>query len=174
MTPLQQIKDRCRVDDLTGCWLWTGAMSEGKYPRVHAMDHTAGAKRVQTGPRAAWQAATGKAIPPGHRVYHKHCAAPACLNPAHLACGPTADWGAHLAATDAWKGQAARIQANRATGRKRSSVTPELALAFMASNQTGTALAIEHGIKRSVISNARNGKLVSVLSVANPFAGLLV
>ena len=31
---VDDIKDRCRVDDVTGCWIWAGALVHGKAPRV--------------------------------------------------------------------------------------------------------------------------------------------
>lgn len=174
MTTLQHIHDRCRVDEHTGCWHWSGALSGGKYPRIHAPDHTrGGAMRVQTGTRAVWHVATGLPIPHGHRVYHQGCSDAACLNPAHLACGPDAAWGEQVARHGIWKNQPTRIQANRATGRKRSHITPALAAEILASNETGIALAARLGVGNTLISRVRRGQMKAVQLAGNPFAGLM-
>jgi hypothetical protein len=170
---LQSIKDRCRIDADTGCWHWSGAKAQGKYPRIHAPDYSdGGTMRVQTGLRAAWQASTGKAIPTGHRVYHRDCSNHTCVNPAHIACGPTADWGKQVAKTGAWKNQPKRIIANRATGRKRSLVTPSAAHYIATSSSTGRALALELGLSNALVSRVRRSKHMAS-HAANPFAGLL-
>lgn len=175
MTPLQKIKDRCRIDEITGCWIWTGATSSGRYPRIYAPDYTTngGKHKSQTGARAVWHVKTGKAIPPGFRVFHKKCSEDGCVNPAHLECGPTAAWGQQLQETGAWKNQPNRIQANRATGRARSVVTPAMAREIAASTDRGTHLSARLGIGRTVVSRVRRGQLRSVVAVTNPFAGLM-
>lgn len=171
---LQRIKEGCHIDELTGCWIWKGAMSANRYPRVHAPDlGQGGVKRVQTGARAVWQAHTGKPIPPGHRVYHQKCQHEACINPAHLACGPTEDWGRTMSQSNQWKGQAKRISANRAIGRKRSVVSLDALQIIQASDESGRAMALRLGLNESVVSKARRGQLKSLQVLANPFAGLL-
>lgn len=174
MTTLQKIKDRCRIDADTGCWIWAGALSAGKYPRIWAPDHTAGGQlKAQNGIRAVWHVVTGKAIAPGHRVYHQQCTQNACVCPAHINCGPTASWGAQVARHGNWKGQSTRIQANRAIGRKRSHVTPELVREILHSDETGLQLAARLDIGPTLISRVRRGTMKSVQSVSNPFAGLM-
>lgn len=174
MTTLQKIKDRCRIDPDTGCWLWAGALSAGKYPRIWAPDHTAGGMyKAQNGIRAVWHVVTGRPIPLGYRVYHYKCSNNACVCPAHITCGPTASWGKALAAHGIWKGQSTRIQANRAIGRSRSHVTPALAHEIQHSNETGQQLAQRLGLGASVVSRTRRGQMTSVQVVNNPFAGLM-
>lgn len=175
MTHLARIKDRCRIDEFTECWLWTGGKSEGKHPRVYAPDYTAceGEMNTQTGMRAVWHAHTGKPIPKGWRVYHAMCKTHECLNPDHLACGPTSAWGKNLAAGGTWKGQPARIQANRAIGRARSVIKPGMALEIQQSDESGIAIAARLGISDAVVSNVRRGKLKAVLASGNPFAALI-
>jgi hypothetical protein len=175
MNTLDKIKGRCKIDDITGCWLWTGAMSGGRFPRIYAPKYGKnGAKcTTQTGARAVWQAKTGKAIPPGFRVFHKGCTNDACVNPAHLDCGPTAAWGKQLQRTGAWADQPTRILANQAIGRARSAASIEIAREICASSDTGLALAARYGISRSVVSKIRRGQLRSITAVINPFAGLM-
>ncbi len=183
MTPLQRIKSRCRVDSITGCWIWTGATSKSNggttvQPRIHCEDYTRDAsgktKTVQSGNHAAWHAFTGKPIPAGHRVFKTACCTDGmCVNPAHLQCGTTTEWGSSLTSKGIWKGQATRIRANRAIGRTRSHVTPAMAAEILKSNETGLQLAARLQIGDSVVSRVRRGQLPSIHQINNPFAGLM-
>lgn len=173
MSTLQKIKDGCFVDDITTCWIWRGSKCDDKHPRIYAPNLSkGGAMDVQTGARAVWQAHTGKAIPKGHRVYHKGCSNHECVNPAHLACGPTADWGRELTRKGSWKNQPKRIAANHAISRARSTVTTEQAAQILCSNATGRVLSKETGISVSLISRIRRGEHSSVRT-NNPFLGLM-
>lgn len=183
MTELDRIKGRCHIDEITGCWEWRGSTTASNGGLTHTprawttdytLDPTGQTKTVQTGNRAAWHAHTGQPIPQGHRVYkNKLCANGLCVNPAHLACGTDEQWGKAVAKKGIWKNSARRIKANRATGRKNSHVTPEILAYIQSSEKTGVALAAELGIKPSVVSNARRGRMKSIQS-RNPFAGLMV
>jgi hypothetical protein len=169
---LAELRGRCRVDD-EGHWLWVGANSDG-YPRIWAPDHTnhRGAMKSQHGRRAVWHLRTGKAIPNGWRVFST-CGVRACINPAHLVCEPTAKHGEKVAASGQFKGVVARIVANRAIGRKRSQLTPELIEVIRSSDATGEALAAELKLHRNIVSKVRNRKALSFDAVGGVFTGLL-
>ena len=183
MSPIDKIKDRCRIDTFTGCWVWAGALSPSnggktKQPRLWAPDYTLDAsgntKTVQTGNRAAWHASTGAAIPAGWRVFKAAaCNNGLCVNPAHLQCGSTSAWGQSVAAKAIWKGQQTRIKANRATGRARSYVTTDMAREIQASDETGVQISARTGLNNSIVSKVRTGQLVSVLAINNPFSRLM-
>ena len=119
----QLIKDRCRIDEFTGCWLWTGAKSSG-WPRIWAPDYTlhSGELRTQTGRRAVWHVKTSKPIP----VRLASVLAPAkpeLRQPgAHDLRAHPHSKGQKVAASGKLKGNIRRITANWATGRKRSSL----------------------------------------------------
>ena len=171
---LDQIRANCEIDEDTGCWHWTGALSGGKWPRVYApnLSKPGNPMEVQTGRRAVWQLHTGQPIPKGHRV-HGRCDDPQCLNPAHMRCGTTTEWGAQMRKTGQYKGAPARVIANRAIGRARSKLTPELIEQIQLSPETGEALSKRLQLNRSIISKARRGKAIAWQSQANPFAGLM-
>lgn len=168
---LKDIKARCRIDG--DCWLWTGALSKG-WPRIWAPDYTlhGGALSTQTGRRAAWHLKTGQPIPSGWRVFGT-CTARNCVNPAHMVCEPVADQGAKVAASGRLKGVITRITANRATGRKRSHLSPELIETIRLSNETGLALERKLGVSRSSISRVRTRKTLAFDAVGGLFTGLI-
>lgn len=151
MKTIDQIKDRCRVDEFTGCWNWAGAMGQGKYPRIWQTE--GGEERSMPGRRAAWLA-LGRELPSGWRVYGT-CDSLVCVNPAHMKAGLTAEFGAHTRATGKQKGNINRIKANRMTGRKRAALQPEQVAEVITSNETGLALAASHGVSMQTISKYR-------------------
>lgn len=170
---IEQIKDRCRIDEFTGCWLWTGAKSSG-WPRIWAPDYTlhSGELRTQTGRRAVWHVKTGKPIPSGWRVFGT-CQARNCVNPAHMICEPTAQQGQKVAASGKLKGNIRRITANRATGRKRSSLSPALIAEILESPETGLQLERRLGVSRTTVSRVRTRKALAFDAVGGLFSGLL-
>lgn len=169
---LDDIKARCYIND-EGCWEWRGALTEGRWPRVHAPDHTkeGSPKTTQTGRRAVWHLATGKPIPKGWRVYGT-CDCDTCLNFDHMACGTTAKVGQHSVKTGRFKNSAARIAANRRTGRLRALLTPEQIQEIQASSEFNKTLAARLGVSHQTISRAKQGRMRS-FQTAHPFAGLM-
>lgn len=168
---LSQLRERCRVED--GHWLWTGATSDGGVPRVWAPDYTKGGKMTsQTGRRAAWHLKHRKPLPQGWRVFAT-CTESACVNPAHSAARPVQEQGAIVAESGKWKGSVRRIAANRAIGRRRSSLTPELFETIKTSEKSGQQIARENGLCRTTVSRVRRGKATAFEPVGGLFTGLL-
>ena len=170
---IEQIKDRCRIDECTACWLWTGAKSSG-WPRIWAPDHTlhGGELRTQTGRRAVWHIKTGKPIAAGWRVFGT-CTARNCVNPAHMVCEPVAVQGQKVAASGKLKGNIVRITANRRTGRAKAGLDAETRKAVRESEESGLALAARLGCSPQTISRIRNGRDLSFQPVGGMFTGLL-
>lgn len=170
---MDDIKGRCRIDELTGCWLWVGAKSEG-WPRIWAPDHTnhGGELRTQTGRRAAWHVKTGKPIPAGWRVFGT-CQARNCVNPAHMVCEPVSVQGQKVAASGKLKGNIARITANRKTGRTRAGLDAETRNAVRESEESGLVLAGRLGCSPQTISRIRNRRDMAFQPVGGMFTGLM-
>lgn len=124
---LDGVKDRCKVDDLTGCWNWAWGLS-GKpsypIPMVHVGAGLLGFDTIKAMPayRAAWLFA-GNKIKGGHVVYRSCCNA-LCCNPEHLKCGKRSEMYGHYAATNRNKGQPHRKVAN-AKNRQKMMVQPD-------------------------------------------------
>lgn len=168
---LDEVKARCRIEGKH--WIWTGALSEGKWPRIYAPDYTDGGKmKSQPGRRAVWHLKTaGRSIPHGWRVFG--CDVDLCISPECVVCQPTAKRGEKIAKTGAWKGNPKRIIANRLSGRKRSSLTPELIATISTSDKTGVELEAETGVSRQTISKVRTGRPNAYTPLGGLFTGLI-
>lgn len=168
---VERILGRCRHDPDTGCLEWAGALSAGQWPRVYVTNTTTGERHTTPGRKGVWMAMTGKPVPNGWRVYGT-CTNVKCLEPTHITCGPSANWGKQLRATGHFKNRPARIAANRATGQQRRKVLDaHIPLVREAATLAEAAQAI--GVHVSTISRYRRSlKTVHALT-SNPFAGLM-
>lgn len=168
MKTMSDIKGACVIDEISGCWLFAGALSKEGQARIWAWDYNKGRMAALPGKRAVWYVRNGRAVPDGHRVYgtceHQHC-----LNPAHIHCGTTAEWGQHMSRTGIHKNNAARSVASRRTGITRSVLTPESYQQALTSDLTGRELARRLGVSEQTISKARTGKLVCFVPMGGVF-----
>jgi len=80
---MERLLKRISINDVTGCWNWTGALDEKGYGLMSVKKRT---KRVH---RMAYEFYRGP-IPEGLFVCHK-CDNPKCFNPAHLFVGTALD-----------------------------------------------------------------------------------
>ncbi len=142
---LRCIKNRCHVDDITGCWLWRGAMTQGRIPETHIQEGVFGIKRKSMSvPRAAWLL-SGNTVQPGHSVYRAVCHNNRCCNPAHLASGSPKD----RALSASSHGQFRDPERLMRLQRYRRSTAPDVVRAVLADIQNGSTCAEaakKHGI----------------------------
>ena len=117
VTCLEEIRQRCRIDDITGCWNWGGGMSDGGYTRtpvahigegILPAEHWA---RAMPAYRAAWLLA-GKPLKKGQVVYRAVCCNTDCINPKHCAAGSMAEMHKAYSLSGKNKGKAHRILIN--------------------------------------------------------------
>ncbi|WP_417283773.1 hypothetical protein [Comamonas sp.] len=172
MRTLEEIKGRCFID-VDGHWLWRGAVRPNGSPNIYAPDYRfEGRMTAQCGYRAVWNCQHKKPIPAGYRVFLT-CDEPACCNPEHIRCASDVEFGKWLQRKGIHKGQTKRIQANRAIGRKRAKLTPEMVSHIQSSDKSLASVAAELGISTCTAWRARQGMSV-VSPVANGvFSGLL-
>lgn len=155
---IEQLMDRCSVDPVTRCWLWTGATSNGS-PRLHSWDYAKGEKRSMPGARAVWGIAHGEEPP---RYVFRGCHNVLCLNPVHLRrASSKAEIGKHIARSGALKGTCLEARrANQRLAAAAAGLTPvpeEVVSAIRQAppSMTGKDLALMHGIGRQTVSVIR-------------------
>ena len=157
MRSLERIRGRCRVDDITGCWNWSGATASrakgaAKVPVTWSAAHGA----VVTVLRLAY-GFEHPGVTLGARIVWRTCGSELCVNPAHLRAGTRKQWGEWSKASGTRKqGQqstAARRAVRIAAGATK--LTMELAQWVRESTQTGVDVAHAIGCKPTQISRAR-------------------
>lgn len=107
---LEDIRQRCVIDEITGCWEWRGTY-RGKKPTarlsLHVEHREAG--RNMTAMRAA-RILAGKVTAPGQNVYHAYCSNLNCVNPDHTAAGSAGKRNRAAAARGAHSDSARLVQ----------------------------------------------------------------
>ena len=113
---LADLRSRCRIDIITGCWNWGLCVSLPRgtlTPVTYIAAGILGNDKDRTMPavRAAWQLA-GNRLRPDQVVYRYECMAHLCINPAHCRAGTRTEMFKALAATGRHKGNPARAAQN--------------------------------------------------------------
>lgn len=111
---LEDLRQRCRIDEDSNCWVWGGGTtmirgSEVAYAHYSPDGIKATSKQMPAG-RAAW-IASGRKADKGQLVY-RCCETKLCINPAHHKCGSRKEAGAFIAQTNRMKNSQKRIAAN--------------------------------------------------------------
>lgn len=141
---LSRLKAQTQIDEVSGCWNWTGSLAGGGYGqilidnepcRLHRLSY-----EIHRGP-----------IPEGLFVCH-HCDNRACFNPAHLFLGTNADNMADMVA----KGRQRPAQ-GEAVGTSKLTEADVIAIRS-AVGMTHEQLASRYGISRPQVSNLRRGR----------------
>ena len=164
MRTLEELKARCTVTE-GGCWEFPDARTSS----VWAFDHRHGAMRSMRPSRAAWTMKHGREAPKGYR-YYTFCGNDECCAPDHVKAMPMTAFGAMVRRTGKWKGQTRRVLASRATGRKRSKLTPEVLHTLHTSTKPGYVLARELGMSPTTVSKGR--RMLGVTVPASPWTGM--
>ena len=155
MNSLDRIKGRCRVDDITGCWNWTGATSSGRPTASVPVAWSAAHSAVVSVLRLSYGFHKPKEKLDKRMVWRK-CANNACVNPEHLMAGTRKQWGQWVkdqGTRQDTQGTASRLHVRIATGK--TQLTMELAQWVRESTQTGKAIAQALGCSETQISRAR-------------------
>lgn len=164
------LKQRCIVSAITGCWRWQGAMHQGA-PAVWTFDRLkgeSGRMAVVGGPRAAALLA-GLPLFAGWRAWMA-CTRRDCVNPLHAMTGTQAAWGKWVAENDRWKNNPTRIRAVKDRWARKFPERVEAARLVRASDEPGRTLALRLSLTEQTISKMRMG--LHYAEGPTPFAGL--
>lgn len=163
VTSIAQLRERCSVDPVSGCWNWLGGYNGlSLIPRLWVYDYDRHDKASVSGPRAAWMLAHESAPLPGYLVF-RACGNRRCLCPVHLREGKKADLGASLRRSGRLQGTA--VEARRANQRIAIAAAgivatpPEVVRQIRAAPASTSlaALGLAHGLSPQTVSRIRRG-----------------
>lgn len=142
---LAGIKDRCRINDETGCWEWAGASSSNSAKRKSTIPvaWSPAHGKVMTVTRLAMEFSRDMAL--GKRRVWRTCGGEDCVNPAHLKFGTHAEWGAWMKKTEVMKGKVS-IAVRRAVRISRGDVKTTMELAVWARESEQMGLDVAHAL----------------------------
>lgn len=162
---LSDIRDRCRIDPITDCWVWSMAVSNrgltysSKTPRVSlpkgvlSVEH-----RTVSVPRVSWLM-SGRKLAPGHVVW-RTCGCELCVNPAHLRAGTKADEGAWMRESGHRRGSLLRTAVNTRNAAAAQAIRPETVRAIeqqLAAGRLQIEVSADFGIHKATISKITRG-----------------
>lgn len=155
---IADVKDRCVIDDETGCWHWRGAVNKNpktgkRTPMLWMFDPQANRVRAMTGPLAVLEL-VGRRTLSTNRGW-RTCLCDDCMNPGHIAGGTNKDFGRWVRGNDLWKNDPKRIATQRRTGRARSILTAEIVRTIRSSPLNGRQLAAQFGLQEQLVSKVR-------------------
>lgn len=166
---VEDLRQRCRVDDQTGCWHWGLAIVQGM-PSVHFLTPDT-AKRVKMrGRRAALYLQRGKDLPRGHVAFAQLCChADDCVNPGHSRSGNRMAHGEWMRKTGAISGLASKAAASLKGWDGRRKLTPEQVMEIRSSPESNRAIGKRLGVSEFCIWSVRAWKTHKNVG---PFAGM--
>lgn len=149
---LEDLRDRCRVDESTGCWIWSGAMSKNASGKTPVTWYPPLARTV-TVIRAVWHLRGVEMSP--REVGWVSCFQEGCCSPDHGRYGTRVQLGAAISANGHRKGASAyRIGARKP---RRTHLPHHKRAAVLSSTESGTVLAGRLEISESAVSRLRRG-----------------
>lgn len=147
---IADIRERCFVDEITECWNWRGALSDGKYPSLWLPD----IRRRSTVGVAICLFTTGHRPAKGVS-WHSTCRNSLCCNPEHRKPG---DRSSQMKAAGIKVRPEVRAKIAQ-TKRAASKVcTPEIAISIRESSDFLRVEAARHGISISQAHKIRSGQ----------------
>lgn len=112
---IDDLRGRCHIDEITGCWLWRGGFSNANdyspTPTCQARIGGAEKPRIIAAPRAAWLM-SGRLLAAGQIVWRSRCSEAACINPAHCKAGTQREMMAEIKASGRLRGNPERAAMN--------------------------------------------------------------
>jgi hypothetical protein len=163
---IDDIRQRCRVDDLTGCWSWSMAISDGKdhlssrTPRVSLPAGVmSGGTRTMSVGRVSWLMA-GRKLRQGHVVW-RTCCNDTCVAPAHLMSGTKGQEGAWMSANGHRRGDPLRAAINRRTNAATQAVPADVVRQIerrLSAGELQKHVSADMGIHKATISKIARGK----------------
>lgn len=163
---LEDLRQRCVIDELTGCWDWGGALSRSSTcstvptTRVWLPDvNRPGAGQLTTASRAAWLL-SGRKLQPDQVVFRHHCGNHLCINPAHAVAVTRPEMHALNRESGRFRGDPKRAAANRASMLRMALPVEKVrqAEAMLAAGVMSKDIRAELGFCNTTMTRIRSGK----------------
>lgn len=153
---IADLRDRCRIDEHTGCWLWGMFAHNGRPQLFYVLPD--GTQRKQSARRAAAELQAGKQLPPNIMAFASACCNESlCANPAHVRLGNRTQCNRAMV-----KRQGTALKAKHSRNaialRSQAKITLEIAREIRLRTEPAHVLEREYPIKRAAICNIRSGK----------------
>lgn len=166
---LDDVMDRCRIDEDTGCWNWALSISTSRRGSVLPVAWWPEAGAVRSVLRIAWKYGRGQEI--GSRIVWRKCANDLCCNPDHLMAGSRKVWAEWCVRNGIRKSaQSTHSRRQNRIARGDTKLTMELAQWIRESEQTGVAMSHALDVSVTQISRARLGKIWAPIKSSSVFA----
>lgn len=151
ITTTQDLRDRCWVDEDTGCWHWRGGRSMGR-PNMWfvPLGRTASLSQV------IGHLKTGKPLRKGLLCYAT-CTTPNCANPEHRKVG-TRQGQASVLVAQGRLAKSPQVRALMSRRRRTRVLTDEAVAQIRASTKSCKDEAAERGVSISLVSLIRRNK----------------
>lgn len=141
----EDIKDRCWVDESTGCWHWRGGRNSAGNPSMWLP----AVQRSVTMGTALCVVVKGRPLRPGE-LWHSVCGTRHCGNPAHNRSGTAATLPRNVVHSPATRARISDVM------RKRSKLTEADCAEIRASAEHSEVLAARFGISASYANKIRS------------------
>lgn len=152
---IDNLRDRCWINDITGCWHWRGALSKGTTPSMWLP-----MLRQHVGLATAICALTTGASPKPGQIWHCTCETRFCANPAHRMAGTRSS---QMLACGLVRSPLAR--ARMSAGRRAKSMLSDEAVADIRhGTSTLRAEAALHGISVGHVWRIRKGTTRNIIA----------
>lgn len=151
------IRDRCRIEEGSGCWLWSLSLTRDGQPKCCAVLPD-GRHYQSTAGRICWMLSREQNVPRRKVIYRQDGCPKSCCNPEHLRVSTKAQAGAAITRSGRLRGDPRRSLINL-RNRCQSSVKldHEKAATIRASDEPTAVLAAEYGVTTHTIREVRHG-----------------
>jgi hypothetical protein len=150
---VDRLRERCVIDDETGCWHWKFGTSHGR-PQLIISHPAVGEHIRMSGARAAWVLSNGRTVPEG-QIVRLRCRSLDCCNPEHTKATTRTEWGKHIAKVGANKCDPLRRAQITRDAQARSKLNREIVSEIRASDRPAREEAARHGIAMSTVTAIR-------------------
>lgn len=151
ISTIQGLKERCWVDEDTGCWHWRGAVSHGRASMWFTPQG-----RITTLSQVIGHLKTGKPLRKGLLCYAT-CTTPNCANPEHRKVG-TRQGQASVLVAQGRLAKSPQVRALMSRRRRTPVLTDEAVAQIRASTKSCKDEAAERGVSISLVSLIRRNK----------------